>query len=289
MALKVLAVEDDPDVGMLLIDNLRSWGFQPTWLQMGGPVVPWVRANRPAVVLLDLMLPDVDGYDICEALKLDRDTNVIPVIMVTARTQPADRIRGLEVGANCYLTKPFSLEDLHLAVTEALTWRDELGRRGTTGEVRFHLRSDTQHLEDLNKLLASLFLFTPLTEVQVKQLTMAIRELGANAIEWGHRKQADRIVTVTYQIDPTKISIVIRDTGPGFDPGQVPHAASPDDPIGHLTVRETLGLRPGGFGIMMARGLVDDLRFNEAGNEVRLVKCFPAPAALGEFTVEQGA
>src|SRR5262249_17738583 len=113
-----------------------------------------------------------------------------------------------------------------------------------------------------------------------KQLTTAVRELGTNAIEWGHQKQVERIVTVVYRIDPQKITIVIRDTGPGFNPANMPHAANPDDPVAHMMVRETLGLREGGFGIPSARGLGDELEYNETGNEVRLVKYFPPRAHL---------
>jgi two-component system OmpR family response regulator len=129
-------------------------------------------------------------------------------------------------------------------------------------------------------LLGSLFLFSGLTETQAKQLTMAVAEMGTNAIEWGHHKQRDLIVTVLYRIDPDKITITIRDMGPGFDPSNLPHAAAPDDPVRHTMVRETLGLREGGFGIMMSQGLVDDMKYNEAGNEVQLVKYFPVKAHL---------
>ena len=76
-------------------------------------------------------------------------------------------------------------------------------------------------------------------------------------------------------LDPDKITITVRDTGPGFNPNDLPHAAKPGDPLGHLEVREKMGLREGGFGIMIARGLVDELQYNEKGNEVRLVKFFP--------------
>ncbi len=136
-----------------------------------------------------------------------------------------------------------------------------------------------QHLEELNALLASLFLFTPFSPAQVKQLISVVRELGANAIEWGHRKQVDLPLTVTYHIDAEKVRIVIRDSGPGFNPRELPHAANGDDPLAHLAVREALGLREGGFGILMARALVDALEYNDKGNEVGLVKYFAAPAA----------
>jgi CheY-like chemotaxis protein/anti-sigma regulatory factor (Ser/Thr protein kinase) len=277
---KALVVEDEPDTGELLAEILRRRGFDATLLQEGKPVVPWTHEHQPNLVLLDLMLPDVDGYRICEELKLDRETNLIPVVMVTARDHHQDLVHGLKVGANYYLTKPFTGAQLDEAINHALDWRHELERTGTSGEIRFQLQSDTSYLEELNHLLASLFLFSGLTPTQIRHLTMAVRELGTNAIEWGHQKQVERIVTVTYRIDPEKVTISIRDTGPGFDPSNLPHAARPDDPASHMMVRETLGLREGGFGILMSRGLVDDLQYNETGNEVRLVKYF-APRTNG--------
>lgn len=278
MTRKALIVDDEQDLAQILAAHLRNWGFEPTLLHEGKPVVDWVRQNQPTLVLLDLMLPDIDGYSICETLKLDRETNLIPVVMITALAEKEDRIHGLQVGANEYLTKPFTADDLHKAIQRAFQWQDDLKRRGTEGEIRFHLQSDTHFLEELNQLLGSLFLFSGLTQSQVKQLTTAVRELGTNAIEWGHQKQVDRIVTVDYRIDPEKVTIDIKDTGAGFNPENLPHAASTDDPVGHMMVRESLGLREGGFGILMSRGLVDEMSYNEKGNEVRLVKYFPARA-----------
>ena len=275
MARNALIVEDEPDLGQLLCDHLQHWGYDATLLREGKNAVDWVRRNKPDFILLDLLLPDLDGFTICETLKLDRETNLIPVVMITALSGQQEKVRGLQVGANCYLTKPFSAEQLYQAIHAAFAWQDDLKKRGTRGEIRFQLVSDTKYLEELNHLLGSMFLFSGLTQPQVKQLTTAVRELGTNAIEWGHRKQVDRIVTVDYQIDAAKITLHIKDTGPGFNPAHLPHAASPDDPVGHLMVRETLGLREGGFGILISRGLVDELQYNDTGNEVRLVKFFP--------------
>jgi DNA-binding response OmpR family regulator len=280
MIRKALIVDDEQELGLILVEHLRNWGFEPTLLLEGKNVVDWVRKNRPAVIILDLMLPDIDGYSICETLKLDRDTNLIPVIMTTALTDQDDKVHGLQVGANTYLTKPFTADTLNHAIENALNWLDDLKRNGTQGEIRFHLQSDTHYLEELNHLLGSLFLFSGLTQQQVKQLTTAVRELGTNAIEWGHKKKSDRIVTIDYRIDPEKITIDIKDTGPGFNPANLAHIAYPDDPISHMMVREMLGMREGGFGIMMARGLVDEMSYNDKGNEVRLIKYFSAGVPL---------
>jgi DNA-binding response OmpR family regulator len=280
MTRKALVVEDEKDTGFLLAEHLRRWGFEPTVLAQGKPALNWVREQLPCLILLDLLLPDVDGFTICETLKLDRETNLIPVIMITALSGEEDRVRGLQVGADCYLTKPFTPDSLNQAIREAFALQEDLKQHGTEGQIRFQLQSDTKYLEELNHLLSALFLFSGLTQQQVKQLTTAVRELGTNAIEWGHQKQAERIISVEYRIDPRKITITIRDEGPGFDPNNLPHAANPDDPIGHMMVRETLGLREGGFGILLSRGLVDDLQYNDTGNEVRLTKYFPPRAHI---------
>jgi DNA-binding response OmpR family regulator len=281
MARRALVVEDEMDTGQLLAEHLRRWGFDPTVLMEGKPAIGWVRQHQPELILLDLLLPDIEGFEICELLKLERETNLIPIIMITALTSPEDKVRGLKVGANQYLTKPFTADDLHKAIQNAFAWREEVRNQGTQGAVRFQLQSDTRYLEELNSLLSSMFLYSGLSPTQAKQLTTAVREMGTNAIEWGHKRQVELILTVDYHIDDEKITIVVRDTGPGFNPRNLPHAANPDDPISHMMVREALGLREGGFGILMSRGLVDDLRYNDAGNEVRLIKYFPPREKAG--------
>jgi DNA-binding response OmpR family regulator len=280
MARTALIVEDDAILSELLSVVLKGMDFETHILNEGTDAAAWVREHKPDVILLDLMLPGRNGYDICQELKLDRDTNRIPIIICTARTQHEDLLRGLRVGANFYLTKPFAIDQLRHAVDHVFKWKQELEAAGASGEVHFQLQSDTQYIEELNRMLSSLFLYTGLTQDQVFELTTAVREMGNNAIEWGNQKQVERPVTVTYRIDGEKVVIVIRDEGSGFNRSDLAHAAKPDDPCAHMDVRETKGLRPGGFGIFMTRGLVDDLQYNETGNEVRLTKRFTkAPAA----------
>ena len=279
MKQEVLIVEDDEALSEILSLVLRDMGFATTTLFEGTHAADWVREHRPALVLLDLMLPGRSGYDICRELKLDRETNLIPIVIVTARTLHNDRIRGLRVGANYYLTKPFDIAQLQHAVRQAIDWRNTLEQSGTSGEIHFTLGSDTSYLEELNDLFSSLFRYTGLTTEQIFELTTAVREMGANAIEWGNGRQVDRPVMVMYRIDAEKITIVIRDQGSGFNLCELSHACDEhSDPAAHLPVREQKGLRVGGFGIFMTRGLVDELEYNEPGNEVRLVKRLPRPA-----------
>ena len=280
MPQKALIVEDEPELAELFGDILRLRGMQSHVLHQGQPAPQYIRDHRPDLVMLDLMLPDRDGFSVCEEVKLDRKTNLTPIVMVTARAHHEDFVKGLAVGANEYVTKPFTVEQLNAAIDRALKWRDELlqcgggGSPETCGEIHFELKSDARFLEELNSMLSSLFLYSGLKSESARQLTTAIREMGMNAIEWGHRKHADLVVNITYRIEPDKVVIKIKDAGPGFDPAHVPHAADPEDPTRHMDVRDSLGLRAGGFGILMAKGLVDELKYNQTGNEVRLVKYF---------------
>jgi anti-sigma regulatory factor (Ser/Thr protein kinase) len=178
---------------------------------------------------------------------------------------------GLEVEADEQVGLPFRADEVRHAVQRALARSAERQRTCARAEVCFRLRSDPKYLEELNELLANLFHSAGLSILQVQQLTLAVRELGANAIEWGHQRQPERIVTVACRLDTDKVAVVVRDSGPGFNPADLPHAASADDPLSHMQVRAARKLREGGFGILMARGLVDELRYNEAGNEARLV------------------
>ena len=88
-----------------------------------------------------------------------------------------------------------------------------------------------------------------------------------------------KLVNITYRIHPDRVEIVVQDQGEGFDRTQLAHAASPDDPIGHMDVREKLGLREGGFGLLITGGMVDEMRYNDVGNCVTLIKRFVRPAA----------
>lgn len=273
----VLIVDDERDTNDILASLVRARGFEPIQLFSGAQVEPAVAEHKPALILLDLMLPDVDGFAICDKLKRDRATNLIPIVMVTALQDADHQVAGVRVGANGYLKKPFTPDKLYKVIDQALEWHEEHHKKGTHGEINFDIRSELTYLQQANDMLADLFAHTPLTDRQIKDLKQAVMEMGGNAIEWGHRKNADLVLRITYRIDPKAITLIIQDQGPGFNPGNLPHAASDEDPIGHIELRNELGLREGGFGIMLARGLVDEFKYNKVGNEVTLIKRLDPP------------
>jgi len=108
----ILIVEDDKDIADLIAHYLRKAGHAIDAVASGTAALAKIKASRPALVLLDLMLPGMDGLLVCQALRKDPDTAAIPIIMLTARAEEAERIAGLELGADDYVTKPFSPGEL---------------------------------------------------------------------------------------------------------------------------------------------------------------------------------
>jgi two-component system alkaline phosphatase synthesis response regulator PhoP len=120
----IVVVEDDPDISDLIAHYLRKAGHEVTRLAAGTQVMPQLRAAPADLVILDLMLPGMDGLLVCQAMRADAATAAIPIIMLTARGDEADRVTGLEVGADDYVTKPFSPKELVARVAARLRRHD---------------------------------------------------------------------------------------------------------------------------------------------------------------------
>ena len=125
---RVLVVEDEPDVAELIRYNLAKEGYDVALAPSGSDALKLVRDTRPAVVLLDIMIPQLNGWEVCRRLKQDPETRGIPIIMVTGRVEEGDKVLGFELGADDYVTKPFSPREL-LARIRAV------GRRGRMADA----------------------------------------------------------------------------------------------------------------------------------------------------------
>src|SRR5829696_8693316 len=117
---RVLIVEDDEDIAQLLAHSVRKAGFDAAVMLSGAGVLARVRDSPPDLLLLDVMLPGLDGRDICRALRADPQIQAVPVIMITARADEAERVAGLELGADDYITKPFSPREVVARVRAVL-------------------------------------------------------------------------------------------------------------------------------------------------------------------------
>src|SRR5712675_141859 len=109
---KILLIEDDADLFSLLKYNLEKEGFSLSGQHTGKGAIELCRQVRPDLILLDIMLPDSDGLDICKGIRKDPDLAGVPIIFLTARASETDRIVGLELGANDYIVKPFFVREL---------------------------------------------------------------------------------------------------------------------------------------------------------------------------------
>src|SRR5476649_2048700 len=117
---KILVVDDEPDALEVLGFKLKEAGFNPLFAKDGARALAAARDERPALIVLDLMLPEIDGLEVCKILRRDPGTAMIPVIMLTARAAEMDRVLGLELGADDYVTKPFSPRELVLRIKKLL-------------------------------------------------------------------------------------------------------------------------------------------------------------------------
>src|SRR6478736_9305847 len=109
---KIVLIEDDADLYSLIQYNLEKEGFQFAGSQTGKGAIELCRREKPDLVILDIMLPDSDGLDICKRIRAHPELSHLPIIFLTARASETDRIVGLEIGANDYIVKPFFIREL---------------------------------------------------------------------------------------------------------------------------------------------------------------------------------
>ena len=120
MKQKILVVDDEPEAVELVEFNLKQAGYAVTTAEDGAEALKKARTQSPDLIVLDVMLPEMDGFEICKALRLDPATRRMPILMLTAKAGEIDRVLGLELGADDYLTKPYSPRELLLRIKKIL-------------------------------------------------------------------------------------------------------------------------------------------------------------------------
>ena len=141
---KILVVEDEQTIQQLLHYNLRKAGYETVSALSGREALERIDSETPALILLDLMLPDIDGLSLCRKLRTRHDTRSVPIVMLTAKGEESDIIRGLEMGADDYVTKPFTLPVLIARIGAVLRRGDDSQPNGDgplrIGDVSLHPR-----------------------------------------------------------------------------------------------------------------------------------------------------
>jgi CheY-like chemotaxis protein len=271
---RVLVVDDDRALRHALVSLLNSAGFSAAPAADGAAALTLIRENPFDLIVLDLGLPRVSGLDVlAEIQKLESPPKVI---VVTADETPGTVLRTIRDRAYQYIVKPTppkAIVELVERVFAAPSLRPIEVVSARPEWLELLVPCDLDAAERIQGFIEKLDAGLP-DDVR-DSIGQAFRELLMNAVEWGGHLDPNRTVRIACLRTKQMILYRIADPGPGFSLEQLEHAAisnTAQEPYGHMSVRQEKGLRPGGFGLLMTRTLVDELIWNEAHNEVVFVK-----------------
>jgi CheY-like chemotaxis protein/anti-sigma regulatory factor (Ser/Thr protein kinase) len=274
----ILVAEDDPTTRVLLRGILKSAGYLVHTAVDGQTALKKLRERPFDVLLTDIWMPRLNGLELMAHL---RQQALRPkVVVMTSDDTPETVLRAVREQAYQYLTKPVEPKALLELLTDVLASKpvllpiEVLSARPNWVEllVPCELGMASRITGFIHQLESDL----PLTVRE--QIGQAFRELLLNAIEWGGQLDPNQKVRISYLRGRKMILYRIADPGTGFRFEGLSHAAvsNPEgQPYQHMEERETQGIRPGGFGILIVREIADELLYNEAQNEVVFVKYLP--------------
>jgi CheY-like chemotaxis protein/anti-sigma regulatory factor (Ser/Thr protein kinase) len=273
---RILVVDDDRSTRQLIRLQLRGAGFAVDMAEDGKKALARIRGKRPPdLVLLDVWMPGMDGLEMLAHLR--GEPSQPKVVVMTADDTSETLLRAVREHAYRYVTKPVEPKALIALVREVLaSTRDARPIEVVSARpdwVELLVPCDREAAERIQDFLARLD--SDLPEGVRTQVGQAFRELLMNAIEWGGRLDPTQSVRISYLRARRMLLYRIADPGKGFSFESLSHSAlsnPKDEPMRHTLAREEKGLRPGGFGLLMTRQVVDELIYNEAHNEVVFVK-----------------
>ena len=271
---RILLVDDDAGVLELLSTALRHEG-EIERASTAEEALDCLRRVPYDVIVTDVRMPGMDGIELLRRVsKIRPDSRVI---VITGDSEPDTVAASLRHHAFTYLVKPFTMTMLRDAVEQALhaaNGDDDI--RICSAKPTWISLSLRCKLEIADRILNFLrAMEMDLSHDERERVATAFRELLVNAIEHGGHSDPEKRVSLTYVRTNGALIYYLHDPGEGFSMERIPHAAisnRPDDPVGHTEIRDQLGIRPGGFGLLMTRNLADELIYSEKGNEVMLVK-----------------
>jgi DNA-binding response OmpR family regulator len=272
---RILIVDHDPGVHGQLVEALKAPDRQIDKAHDGLEGLARIEATPYDLVLADITLPGIDGLAL-----LHRARQLWPatrVVFITDDCTPENIVCAIREQAFAYFSKPLPMAavvDIANSALHGSSQQDDIqllsGRPNWLGvRMRCKIETADRIVQFLRELPADL------AQADRENIASAFREILVNAIEHGGGSDPKKWVYITYVRTAREILYYVRDPGKGFSINDLPHAAisNPDDsPTEHAEVRDRLGLRPGGFGILLTRQLVDELIYNEAGNEALLIK-----------------
>lgn len=276
---RILIVDDDPDVHDLLRVALRETGRTFESARDGIEGLKRIAAEPWDLVITDVLMPGLDGMELLEQIRsLRPETRVVVMTVATTAAKVADAIRN---NAFAWFSKPFTIDAVRDMVNHALTAPvdDDIEVISASPHwlgLRLRCRMDTA--ARILQFIREMDLRLPPRDKE--NVATAFREILLNAIEHGGGNDPDKKVRIQFVSAKHALLYYVQDPGRGFSFEDMSHAASSDperSPEEHVKVRTGIGMRPGGFGILITRALVDELIYNDAGNEVLLIKYLSPP------------
>ena len=271
---KILIVEDDVTTRQFLRGTLQGAGYSAAAAANGHVAIDRLKKNDFDLVLTDIWMPRVNGFELMTWLR--RRGNGTRVIVLTSDDTPETLLAAVREQAYHYIRKPVDPRELLQLVENALNAAGSPPIEVVSAKpnwVELIVPCDLDVASRITGFLTQLKADLP-QEIR-EQVGQAFRELLNNAIEWGGRLDPNQKVRISYLRARRMLLYRIADPGRGFRFENLDHAAlvnPPDEPTRHLEVREEKGLRPGGFGLLLVRAMVDELLYNEAQNEVVFIK-----------------
>lgn len=281
MTFTVLLAEDNEPLRRLVSSELRGAGYQVVDVSNGESALKIIKEKSIDLMITDVVMPGINGI---ELLKRARELNPdIPAIITTGHGTPKTVIDAFKLQACDFLSKPFSIADLMEAIRAALGRSKPCGMEVVSAKPDWIELSVPCEMEAVPPILK----FITELEADLPQQTRddvgsAFREMLTNAIEHGGKLDPEKRVLVKYIRLKRAVLYSIKDPGEGFDVDKVLHAAvsNPDSqPLRHMNVRHEMGMRPGGYGILLASQVIDELVYNEKHNELIFVKYLDAASS----------
>jgi CheY-like chemotaxis protein len=272
----ILVVDDDRTLRHAIVSLLHDAGYTTDQAGNGPDALRLLQQRRVDLVLLDVGLPGMSGLEVLtEALGAPSPPRVI---MMTSDDAPDTLLRSFRGQAHSFLRKPFAPKRIVGMVNDVLAASPAAALpievvSASPEWLELVAPCSLETAERLQEFVMQLD--STLSDEVRESVGQAFRELLTNAIEWGGRLDPSRSVRISCLRGKRMLLYRIADPGDGFDMNRLSHAAisnPEDDPLGHDRVREELGLRPGGLGLVMTHALVDEVIYNEKRNEVVLVK-----------------
>ncbi len=247
---RILVVEDDFDISNMLRIYFTGQGYEVQVAPRGGDALAMTRKQLPNLIVLDIMLPDMNGYDVCRELRETTRTSHIPIIFLTQKDERSDKITGLELGADDYITKPFDIEELKLRVQNSITAADRnrqinpVSNLPTGSLIEDHLRGLMQVNKPWTYVDLKINHFDPFTEVyqfvagdevlrfMALLINEVLEELGSPEDFIGH-PSSENFVVITHSDDAEKIKQRLVER---FDEEVKQHYSFVDRDLGYIMI-----------------------------------------------------